>query len=223
MRASKFQLITHVLCPYVQRSVIVLKEKGIAYERINIDLGNLPEWFTAISPSQKVPVLRINDDKVLFESMVICEYLNEITPNSLHSRDPLVKAAHRSWIEFGSGILDNIGGLYFAKDEKAFEIKRDELQNKFLQVERELTTAPYFSGKKFHMIDAVYGPIFRYFDVFETFVDLKIFDNLSKMQAWRSNLQQRESVQNAVTPEYPQLLMKFLRERDSFMSKMIMQ
>ena len=57
----------------------------------------------------KVPVLIVDENKVLFESAVICEYLNEITFGSLHSKDPLEKARHRAWIEFGSGILGSIG------------------------------------------------------------------------------------------------------------------
>ncbi len=43
-------LVSHVLCPYVQRSVIALEELGIAYKRIDIDLNNPPEWFIRISP-----------------------------------------------------------------------------------------------------------------------------------------------------------------------------
>jgi len=218
MQKQNFHLITHRLCPYVQRSVIVLQEKGITYRRTNIDLANKPEWFTQVSPMGKVPVLLIDKNRSLFESSVICEYLNEITPGSLHPEDALEKAYHRAWIEFGSGILNSIAALYNAKDKSTFANMCSEIKNKFQIVEKEMSGTPFFSGDKFHLIDAVYGPIFRYFEVFDHITALHIFDNLSKTQAWHMALQQRSSVQLAVTPEYPELLLQFIKKRNSYLS-----
>ena len=59
--AAPLKLISHKLCPYVQRAVIALTEKGIAFERIDIDLVHKPEWFLAISPLGKTPVLKVGD------------------------------------------------------------------------------------------------------------------------------------------------------------------
>ena len=58
----KLTLISHKLCPYVQRAVIALTEKGVPFERIDIDLANKPDWFLKISPLGKVPVLRVATD-----------------------------------------------------------------------------------------------------------------------------------------------------------------
>src|SRR6202142_1075029 len=99
------KLISHKLCPYVQRAVIALTEKGVAFERIDIDLADKPDWFLAISPLGKTPVLR-GGDAAIFESAVILEYLEETEPNQLHPADPLRRAEHRGWIEFGSSVLD---------------------------------------------------------------------------------------------------------------------
>jgi len=219
MNQQTLHLVTHVLCPYVQRSIIVLLEKEIPYTRTDIDLSNTPAWFRRLSPMDRVPLLLVNENNALFESAVICEYLNEITPGSLHPKDPLEKAHHRSWIEFGSNILDSIGGLYHAKDAASFKNKQVELQKKFQSIESEIGGSSFFSGDKFQLIDAVYGPIFRYFDVFDQIVDLAIFENLSKTNAWRHALQQRVSVQHAVAPEYPQWLLQFLKEQDSYISR----
>ena len=51
-------LVSHLLCPFVQRAAIVLLEKGVPFTRKNIDLANKPDWFLAISPLGKVPVLQ---------------------------------------------------------------------------------------------------------------------------------------------------------------------
>src|SRR5882724_6238219 len=97
--AERLKLISHKLCPYVQRAVIALTEKGVAFERIDIDLANKPDWFLKVSPLGKTPVLGVGDTAI-FESAVILEYLEETQQTPLHPADPLDRAEHRAWIEF---------------------------------------------------------------------------------------------------------------------------
>lgn len=220
MSTPKLELISHYLCPYVQRAVITLLEKDIPHERTYIDLVNKPEWFAAISPLGKVPLLRV-EGEILFESAVICEYLDEITPGSLHPSDPLQKAKHRSWIEFGSGILNNIAGFYNALDRASFTQKCDELASKFHWVEQSLGNDGYFAGDKFSLVDAVYGPIFRYFDVLDRIDDFGIFTNIPKVNKWRQILQSRPSIQQAVTEDYEQRLVIFFKQRNSYLSTIV--
>jgi glutathione S-transferase len=99
---AKLKLISHKLCPYVQRAVIALTEKGVPFERIDIDLANKPDWFLSISPLGKTPVLVVDGDHAIFESAVILEYLEETEAKPLHPSDPLRRAEHRAWIEFGA-------------------------------------------------------------------------------------------------------------------------
>lgn len=221
MLIPHLKLISHKLCPYVQRAIITLSEKNIHHEREYIDLANKPDWFLAISPLSKVPLLVV-DDEVLFESAVICEYLDEITPNSLHPSDPLTKAKHRSWIEFGSNILSNIAGFYSAKDKNSFEAKQQELKQKFQLLEAQLQYTPFFNGEVFSLVDAVYAPIFRYFGVFEQYQNFGFFTQTPKIIHWREALMNRSSVIDAVLPKYPQLLHEFLLKRDSYLSQLIL-
>src|SRR6185503_201029 len=95
----KLTLVSYHLCPYVQRVAIALMEKGLAFERVYVDLAEKPAWFLAQSPLGKTPLLQV-DDVALFESSVICEYLEETTPHPLHPGDPLERARHRGWMEF---------------------------------------------------------------------------------------------------------------------------
>ena len=220
MSTSKLELISHHLCPYVQRAVITLLEKDIPHERTYIDLANKPDWFAAISPLGKVPLLRVGGE-ILFESAVICEYLDEITPGSLHPSEPLPKAKHRSWIEFGSGILNNIAGFYNAPDRASFTHKCDELASKFHWVEQLLGNDAYFAGEKFLLVDAVYGPIFRYFDVLDRIDNFGIFTNTPKVNKWRQLLQSRPSIQQAVTKDYEQRLVIFFKQRNSYLSTIV--
>lgn len=220
MMAASLKLVSHHLCPYVQRAVIALAEKGVAHERVYVDLADKPQWFRAISPLGKVPLLIVGDD-VLFESAVICEYLDDTVTPRLHPEDALERARHRAWIEFGSAILNDIWGFYTAGDEAALTKKRDDIASKFQQIERHLREGPYFAGARFHLVDAVFGPIFRYFDTFEGIADFGFFAATPKVRAWRAALNERSSVREAVTSDYPERLQQFLRARRSQLSAMM--
>lgn len=220
MPTPPLELVSHHLCPYVQRAVITLLEKNISHQRTYIDLANKPDWFRQISPLGKVPLLKV-EDEILFESAVICEYLDEITPGSLHPSDPLQKAKHRAWIEFGSSTLATIAGFYSATTPETFEQKRRDLIDKFVWIEHHLSGAPYFAGEVFSLVDAVYGPIFRYFDVFDTIAEFEVFSNAPKVKRWRQTLQARPSVQQAVAEDYSQRLLTFLKQRNSQLSTRI--
>jgi glutathione S-transferase len=215
--STSLELVSHYLCPYVQRAVITLLEKDIPHHRTYIDLSNKPDWFQQISPLGKVPLLKVDND-VLFESAVICEYLDEITPGSLHPTDPLTKAKHRAWIEFGSSLLNAIAGFYNAATAEAFEQKRLDLINKFAWIERHWQGGAYFSGNDFSLVDAVYGPIFRYFDGFDAIADFNVFAETPHVRDWRQSLRMRLSIQQAVSDDYPQQLLTFLQQRNSYLS-----
>jgi len=216
---KKIHLISHHLCPYVQRALIVLTEKNIAHERTYIDLANKPAWFNALSPLGRVPILE-TDDTVLFESQVIAEYLDETTPGSLHPITPLEKARHRSWIEFGSEILATVSGFYNAEDEKAFEQKRISLRAKLERIETEIV-GPYFSGQSFHMIDGVAGTIFRYLDTFDRISDFNLMAGLENVSQWRRTVSKRSSVINATSAGYTDRLEQFLKQKGSHLSKLM--
>src|SRR4051794_33078877 len=149
-------LISHHLCPYVQRAAIALAERKVPFERIWIDLAAKPDWFTPISPLGKVPVLRVRqadgNEASIFESAVILEYLEETCPSPLHPTDPLARARHRGWIEFGSAVLNAIWRFYSATDEAAFDKERAGLAAMFEKVEAELSDEPFFEGERFSLI-----------------------------------------------------------------------
>jgi glutathione S-transferase len=212
-----FTLISHHLCPYVQRAAIALTEKGIAFERTYIDLAAKPDWFKAISPLGKVPVLRVREadgrEDTIFESAVILEYLEETSPLPLHPADPLQRARHRGWIEFGSQALNGIGRFYSATDAAAFERERAGLEAIFARLEGELAGGPFFAGDKFSLVDAVFAPVFRYFDGFDSLGDFGILAEKPKVAAWRAALATRPSVKAAVGEGFPERLLRFFEAR----------
>src|SRR6266478_5281640 len=217
--AAHLKLVSHKLCPYVQRAVIALTEKGVGFERVDIDLANKPDWFLAISPLGKTPVLQVGDVPI-FESAVILEYLEETQLSPLHPADPLRRAEHRAWIEFGSAVLNDIAGFYAAADEATFKAKTVQLEQRFARLETRLAGSPWFDGDSFSLVDAVFGPVFGYFDGFDDIADFGILAGKPKLQRWRKALAARPSVRAAVSADYPSLLRAFLDRRNSWLSRL---
>lgn len=215
---AQLKLISHKLCPYVQRAVIALTEKGVPFARVDIDLDNKPDWFLKISPLGKTPVLVVGD-RAIFESAVILEYLEETQPNPLHPKDPLARAEHRAWIEFNSAVLSDIWGLEVATDEATFAAKAKQLETRLALLEKRLVAAPWFDGETFSLVDAVFGPAFRYFDVIDEIGDFGIFANKPKLVQWRTKLAARPSIRGAVSADYNALLRAFLAKKGAWLSK----
>jgi glutathione S-transferase len=217
----RLRLVSHHLCPYVQRAVITLAEKGVAHERTYIDLANKPAWFGALSPLGKVPLLLVDETTAVFESSVICEYLEETMPGpKLHPEDPLERARHRAWIEFASATLGDIWGFETAVDAAAAEAKAGDLKAKLAHIERALGVGPYFAGSGFGLVDAAFAPVFRYFDVFDEIADFGIFADVPKVRNWRAALSVRPSVHAAAAPDYAARLRAFLKSRDAHLHRL---
>jgi glutathione S-transferase len=221
----KLTLVSHDLCPYVQRAVIALTEKGVPFDRIYIDLADKPDWFLVISPLGKVPLLKVGDDDVIFESAVILEYLEETQPHPFYPADPLARARDRAMIEFGSAILSDIWGLEIATTRDVAMAKIAALQEKFARLERDLgrrpDDGPWFGGEKFGLVDAVFGPVFRYFDLFDRILDHGIFAATPKVNRWRTALAARPSIRAAVVPDYLERLERFVARQSGYLAEQL--
>jgi glutathione S-transferase len=217
---ERLTLVSHHLCPYVQRAAIALAEKGVGFERAYVDLAAKPDWFKALSPLGKTPVLKVGETAI-FESAVILEYLEETQANPLHPADALRRAEHRGLIEFGSAILNDIWGFYAAPDAGAFEAKRQQLTERFAWLERRIQAGPWFDGAAFSLVDAVFAPVFRYFDAFDRIADFGILAGLPRIARWRDALASRASVKAAVTADYDERLRRFLLARGSHLTRLM--
>jgi glutathione S-transferase len=122
-------------------------------------------------------------------------------------------------MEFGSALLNVIGRFYNATDETALIARATEIRTRLTQVEVALGEGPHFTGESFSMVDAVFGPVFRYFDVFDAIGEFGFWDGLPKVQRWRQALAARPSVAEAVRPDDPELLLRFLWARGTALSR----
>ncbi len=221
---QRLRLISHKLCPYVQRAAIVAREKGIELERIDIDLANKPDWFLAMSPTGKVPLLEVTDEKgevhVLFESAVIAEYLDEISGKPLLPADPLRRARERAWVEYASATLADISKLYAAPDAKLFETAIAAIEARLDVVNAEIE-GPFFGGVRFGLVDAAFAPVFRYLDVFERELGYTLVERPRKVAAWARELATRPSVIGAVPLDYADRLLWFVTHKESHLASLL--
>jgi glutathione S-transferase len=223
MTDPSLTLISHPLCPFVQRAAIVLLEKGVPFERINVDLAAKPDWFLALSPTGKVPLLKVRQtdgqDAILFESMVICEYINETQGGaSMYPEDALPRARQRAWIEFATPTLADAWQFLNATDAATADLKRAAFRDRLERIEAELGSGPYFAGADFGMVDAVYAPLFRYFAIIAPAVSQRIFEDLPRVSAWRAALAARDSVKAAVSGDYAERFQNHLRHHSAILA-----
>jgi len=223
MPAPSLTLISHPLCPFVQRAAIVLLEKNVPFERINVDLSAKPDWFLALSPTGKVPVLKVHqadgEDAILFESVVICEYIEETQGGaSMYPDDALLRARQRAWIEFATQTLADGWQFLNATDPATADAKRAAFRDRLQTLETELGAGPYFGGVAFGMVDAVYAPLFRYFAIIDPAVSQPIFEGLPRVSVWRAALAARPSVTDAVVEDYAQRFREHLRQHQALIA-----
>jgi glutathione S-transferase len=211
----KFKLISYLLCPYVQRAAIVLEEKGLPYDRVNIDLENKPQWFTEISPLGRVPLLIIDNESVLFESSVIAEFIDEDTGGGLLSTNTMEKARQRQWIEFASAVLTSIFRFSIAETDEAYSDSRQELDIKWQTVEDTISDGPFFSGNDFSLVDAAYAPALHNCTILESLTGEDFFRGMPKIRKWRDKLLSRDTVRNAIGEENAGQVTQSLAARNS--------
>ena len=184
------------------RTKIALHEKGLAYDRVTLDLAKKDQKrteFLKLNPYGKVPV--INDaGKILFESCIINEYLDEKYPNPpLMPKDHWERGRARILVDYAINYLHEPywalrGEIMMKKneaerDQKVIADRRAELLQKLQYLELELSDKPYLLGE-FSLVDI---------DIFPRFPRMESFGViptpiLPRLSAWYERMKQRPSV-----------------------------
>lgn len=211
------ELISFPLCPFVQSSIITLLHKEVPFRLTQIDLNNKPDWFLAISPMGKVPCLRVDSDVVIFESSVINEFIDEITPPSMHPRDPVGKARHRAWIEFASSALVDQFQMISAQGEERFAAASRMLFDKLEHLERTSGDGPFFAGDRLSLVDTAFAPLFVRMEIIHAIRPLTRWEGFARLRRWAAALLALPEVAASVTADFPERLQAYLAERGSLL------
>jgi glutathione S-transferase len=143
----------------------VLQAKQVPYDITYIDRDNRPDWFLAISPHSKVPVLRIDGKHALFESNAIAEYLEETAPPRLHPEDPIARARNRAWTDYVPTFASAVSEAAHSDSEEELVARAAKIAGPCGKLDAALAergnTGPYFNGPKFSLVDAAYAPFLQ--------------------------------------------------------------
>ena len=173
-------------CPYVARVRIVLAEKGIEPEVVEIDLSDRPAWLYEKNPAGRVPVIEEDDGPPLAESAVIMEFLEERYPDPpLLPADPADRAAVRLLIFRDDDLTDPYYALRREEDGA-----RERLDAALGRFDALLGEQPYLSGAEYGLADVALVPWFlRARDMLG--VELEGFPALTD---WLERLEQRPAI-----------------------------
>jgi len=213
----KLELVSFALCPFVHRSTTMLHEKGVPFELKYIDLKNKPDWFLAISPRGKVPVL-VADGTPIFESAVINEFIDETHPPRLLPDDPLERARQRAWIEVANDLFAaqyKVGAAATKEELDAALTLVDGVLSRF----EDAVKGPLFAGERFGIVDAAVAPALHRFVLLEAHSGRHFLAKHPKVDAWARRLATRPSVQKGVLPEFEAMFTRLLRERGGYLAR----
>lgn len=219
--STELELISFKICPFVQRAVIMLLYTKRPYRITYIDISSPPEWFREISPFGKVPVLRVNNEHVIFESAVIDEYLNEVHCKGLLPDDPLQRAIDRSWIDFGSNLLLDFSGLIHANTADKYQQQLELVKKEINWLEKKLGAGPYFNGEKCSLVDIAYAPLFMRTNILNLNDQLFPAGQYPKVSAWCERLLAIEVLSSSVVSDFNEVLINHIKSKAPYAAQKI--
>ena len=186
--------------------MVTLNEKNVKFDIEYIDLQNKPDWFVKLAPLGKVPTLEVTQDDgekvVLFESVVINEYLDEVTEGRMLPAEPLARARARAWIEFSNAVLSDVFSLSAAMNDEELAKVQAKLEPKLDRLEGEIAEGPFFAGASMSLVDAAFLPaIQRLAWSNELYPALGSFEKRPKIKRWWQALADSKSVQESAVSD----------------------
>ena len=225
--ASQFMLCSFKTCPWVQRAAIVLRAKNIPYEitYIDQDRAKRPDWFLAISPHAKVPVLVIDGKDSLFESNAIAEYLDETAAPRLAPEDPIARARNRAWTDYLPTFASAVSGAMYANSEEEFGAKAARIAEPFGKLDDALAkrgnAGPYFNGPTLSLVDAGYAPFLQRYTFMARLKPVGIIERYPRLTAWRDAMLETPAVEESTVSSFEAVWQENLILRGRWLGKFV--
>jgi glutathione S-transferase len=207
MNNSQFELISHHLCPFLHRSIILLEKKGFKkndnFTVTYVPIYDLPKWLFELSPKGSMPVLKMNDGKVLLRSVTINAYFDETIAPSFFPADAFMRAQHRGLILTCGDLLDQMRMVYTSKEEAAMNTAIDKLFVGLKDVEKDLSSIIERKGKnEAQMVECSFAALFTLMLNFDKLKNDPRWDNLHTLRNYAHALIEEPIVKNTKCPDY---------------------
>ncbi len=204
--------------------MIVLRAKQVEFDVTYVNLRDKPDWFLALSPHGKVPVLKV-DERRLFESNAICEYLDEVIEPRLHPADPFERAVHRAWTDFVPTFAAGLS-VYYAKTREDVEARLDTARQYLGRLEQAIAEqprgdGPFFGGAGLCLVDAAYAPFLTRFLYVDRWLQSDLLDEFAQVAAWARALAADERVAGSVPDNFTDEFHKALRLRAPYVASLM--
>jgi len=152
-------LYSGTVCPFSQRCRIVLYEKGMDFQIIDVDIHNKPEDLAVMNPYNKVPVL-VERDLILHEANIINEYIDERFPHpQLMPADPVMRGRTRLFLHrFEQELFSHIEAIE-SGTQKAADKARVAIRDNLSQLAPLFAKQKFMLGEEFSMLDVAIAPL----------------------------------------------------------------
>ena len=195
-RRSVMTLFSEPTDPWSHRTRLVLAEKGINIDFIDVDKGNLPEDLSTLNPYNSVPTL-VDRDLVLYDSRVIIEYLDERFPHPpLMPVDPVTRAQFRlALYRIERDWYSLVGEITKGGDRKSMVRARKVLQDSIVSSVEIFTSKRFFLSDEFSLVDCTIAPILWRLPI----LNIELPTQAGKILEYMDDVFARQSFQGSLT------------------------
>ncbi len=155
---NSMQLVGNSICPYSQRARIALEDAGIAHEWVELDFTDKPDWFVALTPAGKVPLLR-HESGCVFESGAIVDYANDLSSQRYLPDDPLERAQVRSWALYAERLHDEARAYFTARTDADMAAARQRLLDRLIKLAAPARSL-FIQGESLTLAGIYMSPLF---------------------------------------------------------------
>ena len=189
------RLYSGTTCPYSHRCRIVLYEKGMDFEVIDVDLMSRAEDIAVINPYNKVPVL-VERDLVLYEANIINEYIDERFPHpQLMPPDPVMRGRARLFLHrFEQELYSHVGAI--EQGGKPADKARAVIRDNLTQLAQILTKQKFLLGDEFSMLDVAIAPLLWRLEYY----GIQMGKDAAPLMKYAERLFSRQGFIDALTP-----------------------
>ena len=213
------KVVSHKICPFVQRVTALLEAKNITYELEYISLNNKPQWFLDISPHGQVPVLITDQGIALFESDAIVEYIEEAFPALQPELSLEDKALNRAWSYLASKNYLVQCSAQRSPDADVLKERSEKLGKAFDKAEKQLKSTPFFTGNTIGMVDIAWLPLLHRADIIERRSGYDFIGNRPKLKKWQKQLMRTGLAEKSVASDFERVFSAFYLSDQTFLGR----
>ncbi len=194
---SEVEIFSAEVCPFAQRTRMMLIEKDVAFTLREVDLADKPDWFLEVSPYSKVPVIR-HRGRTVYESAIINEYLDEVYPTPpMMPAEPGARASARIWIDFMNiKLLPCFYRLLMSQEPEKQAAEAATLKAHFRLMEAAMAdegAGPYWFADQLTLVDLALYPWFERLPALEHYRGAMLPDDCTRLKSWSAAMERTKS------------------------------